>query len=252
MRIAFFGDIHAEPHDMLYADAIGVHYECGGIFVVGDFGYRFDDHFLDATTACKLPVTFIRGNHDDTTWLREACGKPDREIYGGGVEQVWDNLYWYPDLTSLTIGDKVFGFQGGGYSIDEGRRSLGLSLWADEFPTDAGAVGHELEQVDADYLITHDIPDRFWPLLKTHFPPLPDPKVNMKAIRSRQLVDSAYEFFGCPKRIVHGHYHFEQVTDTVISLQCNARPGWVTIYDSEADEFTFPNWHSDLLDIDLE
>lgn len=233
MKMLIVGDLHADTADVWTCNEAAAELDVDLLFGVGDFGYRFTEDFEKACNDAPVNWFFIRGNHDDTGWLRERSGA--EHMWGEEPVQVSYNMWWCPDLSTLAVGNKTFGLQGGGFSIDLRMRTKFLSYWPDEIPTLAGEV--PLPSVDADYMVSHDIPDRFWPLLSPFFSELRDHQLWVGASQSRRHTDSAYDFFGLPRRVVHGHYHMWNFNKSVISLTCNSQHGWLVLYDSNTDSF---------------
>ena len=73
MRILLVGDIHANRYELLRAMRYGKDQRVDRVFFLGDFGWKFEQPFLDRAEymvkETGLLVEFIDGNHDDFNFL---------------------------------------------------------------------------------------------------------------------------------------------------------------------------------------
>lgn len=261
MRILFVGDTHMNHHGSIHAanrwaDLAKVDV----ILQVGDFGYTFSDDLLEAVAAAPCPWWFIRGNHDDTDWLRAAIESHGRRRWPDtppSVNKVAENLYWIEDGAILNLGGTRIACIGGAASIDKEYRIEGESWWPDE-----GVNEHSLERLGlevgftgpVDLLVTHDIPNSLVDLGLVDYMLL-EQNIYFKRDHamsqvSRGRLQLAYE--NCqPLVVIHGHYHVGYDTNVepdlydhdgtvslIHGLAANGDPGAHLIYDTETARTT--------------
>lgn len=233
-KILFVGDTHADEHSVVLANNLAFQQECDLIFQVGDFGYTFDrkpqdKRFMEAVEHAPVPWWFIRGNHDDTEWLKEASGMDC--LYGEEIVEARPNMFWVPDLCRVEIDGVSFACLGGAFSIDKSLRTAWISYWPDENPSLAHG---DIKQ--ADVLVSHDTPDSLWSLVQPYcLSDLPI-KLEMQSKQSRLIVEDYFQFVE-PKIVVHGHYHAGYKAKkngvAVVGLDCNGADGFAWIFDTE-------------------
>ena len=172
------------------------------VIQVGDFGWYpsvlNEWRQLLESLPCKLYA--IDGNHEDFTYLGKFSKDEPTEIF--------PNLFYVPRGIVMEIEGKLFGFLGGGESIDKAYRRENISWWKEEQITDDD-VQTLINNVNGrvlDYLITHS-PPKF--TVNAHFSPLntktwslPD---DWKDVSSEQ-VSKAYWTLN-PRNLLCGHMH---------------------------------------------
>lgn len=211
MKLLAVGDCHG---DTGWAEKVNAHAAERGVDAVlylGDFGYLYTDEFLDVHAASPVPVWFLRGNHDDTIWLRERNGG---HLHGTGRVQVGDNLWFLPDGARIDGPRRSAVCLGGATSIDRYRRTEGVSWWRDETVRPV-AVESAIES-GCEVVFAHDAPRV--PLgLKSDR----DSSAHRKIMR--EVADRLR-----PQVWVHGHYHLSHRTlfndVTVAGLDMNGSP----------------------------
>jgi predicted phosphodiesterase len=123
---------------------------------VGDFGvyhkvlFDWERYLFPEGFPCKL--MFIDGNHEDFSLLYNY--PIDKKT---GLRPIFKNLYHIPRGTVMELEGKLFGFLGGGESIDKAFRTEGLSWWSEEriSEEDVELLISNVGNRQLDYLITH-------------------------------------------------------------------------------------------------
>lgn len=237
MNIAFVGDTHGrlrKMYRMVDAWEIANNKSIDFIVQVGDFGIWKDDgatarmgkthrHNSDILDYLELgevprPTYFIRGNHEDFTWLF------DLHKFNTGKIEIVKDLFYLRNGYTIDIGGINFGCLGGNYgkgnyegSEDKAKQMKRRHFYADELS--------RLKNKNIDILLTHDCPDGILDGKNFLFPDVGSPKLN-------ELMDTI-----SPAYYFHGHYHWRQTTTMrrtkIISLDKTDR--W--------DENSF-NWDS--------
>jgi len=207
------GDSHGqfdkfiENLNQLMSDDIVIH--------VGDFGfYKPSIDKLIAAFPDGLPclVLVVDGNHEDFNYLY-------RFPIENGLRKVFENLYHVPRGSVLDIDGKLFGFLGGGESIDYTSRVKNVSWWEEERISDDDVLAL-IDRCDGDqldYLITHvctqEFRDLYFPKLMLKNWGLPDGWQDI----SMQQVSRAVDILQ-PKKHIFGHMHKSIVTSREILL----------------------------------
>ena len=134
------------------------------LILLGDTSICWDDGKIDSKVKSilqSLPVTtlFIDGNHDNHHLLAEY---PVLEWNGGLVHEIEPDIIHLMRGEVFTIEDKTFFAFGGAHSIDQLRRTEGISWWPEEMPS-AEEYKRGLENLDkhhnrVDYILTHTAP----------------------------------------------------------------------------------------------
>ena len=213
MKILLVGDTHGHPYlpELISKHAVSTGHDL--IIQVGDFGYGWrgkvhggvyvDDWARAVSQAAddhKIDWSFIDGNHDNHPKLWQDLGNG-----------------WSPRLTYhkrgdvANIGGTVFGFLGGGVSIDKKWRKVGKSWWDTETITDEQlnrAIAN-FRANNVDIIVSHDAPLAF-PALKHGLDdadsPWPLEQINESRNHRRRLEKVLME---CqPVMWVHGHFHY--------------------------------------------
>lgn len=210
---AFAGDWHGNllwsMRAVLRAGKAGV----DTIVHLGDFAFRFQQHFLDeleATCARQgVRILFLRGNHDSTEFLRGLGG----ELAAPGdpycdPRPVTPHIAYLPDGMRLRIGDKTALVLGGAGSIDRGHRERDVSWWGDE-RLDLEVARAAIAAGPADIVLSHDAPAgvdlHLDPSFAAYFE-TSSPGVTQWCEEHRELLGAVVEIVR-PRLVVHGHHH---------------------------------------------
>ena len=218
VRVAILGDIHGKTRYLDWALEHAVSAGAGMMIQVGDFGFNYDDTFLDdlvnVTKKHQIPLYAIRGNHDDFSWFTQRA-------------QLGRYATLIPDGTVMTIGKKRVAFLGGAVSIDRDFREENISWWKDERVNPHIVNAWLYDEVKADVLISHESP-----LLPNNLPgfKLP-PDIIRDCDEDRHHVRMAAEILE-PDVIYHGHYHMRYTKDLYLDskkaliegLNCDGNP----------------------------
>jgi len=159
----------------------------------------------------NLPVTtlWIDGNHENFDMLAEY---PEDEWNGGIVHFISDSIIHLARGQVFTIDGLTFFVFGGGNSIDKAGRSIGLSWWPEEMPSDAeyeeGLINLEKNDWQVDYVLTHTCPEFIANQLVTYLYPGEEP---LQRYFDRIAEDLDFEewFFG--------HWHIDE---TIENFRC--------------------------------
>lgn len=199
--MAVFGDWHANVHFAKNAiNNLPGHVEVA--VHVGDFGYKFDDTYLNAVDRAArykdIVVMFVDGNHEDHAWLNA------QPVDDDGVRRLRPRVWHLPRGFRWEWCGLKFVALGGAHSVDRQWRMPGVDWWQEETITQHDAF-RVVNAGDADIIISHDAPDgHFIPGLA---PPgvFPEEEIN--------IADAHRRLFGTIAREVnaqyvwHGHYH---------------------------------------------
>lgn len=212
--IYIVGDLHG---DFMKLARIKEHLTSDDIVIqVGDFGWYptviqewkslFDDY------PCKIYA--IDGNHEDFVYLSQFSKDTPTEVL--------PNLFYVPRGTVMEIEGQLFGFLGGGESVDKAWRVENVSWWKEEQITDddvqkliTNVAGRTL-----DYLITH-VPPKF--TILSHFGPfdtkywgLPDDWEDISA----EKVSKVYWELR-PRNLLCGHMHRSIIDGSIRIVDIN-------------------------------
>jgi hypothetical protein len=137
------------------------------VIVAGDFGLIWSNDPSDAPERYwknfliqKPWVTaFVDGNHENHPRL---AALPQKEMFGGTVGVVADNIVHLRRGEIYEIDHKKFFIFGGAASTDKCNRKIGVSWWPEELPSSAEieyALNNlEKHQYAVDYIIAHTCP----------------------------------------------------------------------------------------------
>jgi len=145
MRVRVYGDLHANFR-LLHFITNKLLKDIDEVWIAGDFGYGFPSTF-NTIVVPRIPVKFIRGNHDNPI-VRE-------DFNWKGFEYIKDG----------TIKDGVL-FIGGAWSVDKEYRIPGVSWWDQEElnQPEMDEIEHSIEG-KIDTVITHEAPYVMYPYL---------------------------------------------------------------------------------------
>lgn len=218
--VAFTGDWHGNLHFAKKA----IESLPGNVEVVvhtGDFGYNFDDMYLNAVNkACRrkdIVVMFVDGNHDDSPWLNA------QPVDDDGVRRLRPRVWHLPRGFRWEWMGLKFLALGGAHSVDRQSRIPGVSWWEEEWITH-----REMETAmaggSADVMISHDAPNGH------HIPGLapssmfPEKEL-ISADQHRHIVGVVAREIGV-KYVWHGHYHSRYRTESngilITGLDCDS------------------------------
>jgi Icc-related predicted phosphoesterase len=161
MELILIGDTHGEFEvincvaQAAPADAF--------IVQVGDFGYWPHLKEIWHSYPIDRPIHLICGNHE---YLPDLVNLKT-------ITEVWDNAFYIPRGTILTLGDKNVGFCGGAGSIDKGFRTPGVDWFPEEAVTDEDVAKFNNQKID---------------LLVTHCPPRIVIKNNLHIFRPQDML----------------------------------------------------------------
>lgn len=167
------GDTHGEQGRFLYKDSEieKTLTEEDKLFIAGDFGYIFlntfeEQSYLTYLSEKPYQILWIDGNHENFDAINEF---PIEEWCGGKVHIIRRDKEGKPKIIHLMRGQvfeiegkKIFTF-GGACSIDKYIRTLHVTWWPQEMPTDSEMKEaiENLKRYDnkVDYIITHTAPE---------------------------------------------------------------------------------------------
>lgn len=225
MLIGFIGDVHGNWADLHKAiDQLAI---AGAerIVQVGDFG--FWPGIIDSLKT-EVPVYWIDGNHEHFPYLYDIVNN-NRLV----PQEILENVFYIPRGTVLNWGNIVFGFIGGGFSIDHKLRREGTDLFsAYERPKHSEVkpvIAH-----NAEFIVSHDAPSE-----AVHYMPRGLLKNSIEDRESRYVMQTVLEH-GKAKNWVHGHYHMRYsaplATCRMIGLAC--APDAV-LFDTKQQQFIY-------------
>ncbi len=220
-RVAFAGDWHMNTNWATSAIDYAAERDVDTIVHVGDFGYTFDDRYLDdLEDALRSPITaygempplhllFIDGNHECFPKLHEF---PMQE---NGLRKLRDHIHHLPRGFRWEWRDVKYLALGGAHSVDQKWRMPYVSWWPEEVISFADAI-ETMNDGLTDVLISHDCPAGVPKLderLALNLGNFPEDELD-KAAAHQRLLRSVVEEVK-PKRIIHGHYHwrYDDVAD---------------------------------------
>lgn len=136
------------------------------LIVLGDWGLVFNPietkserYWKDWQNKKNFTSIIVPGNHENYDRIEKL---PTVSKFGGVVKQVTESIFILERGAIYTIGGKIFWTLGGAESIDQYRRTLGISYWKQEIPSQVEfEAGFDcLTQIDnkVDYIITHTCP----------------------------------------------------------------------------------------------
>lgn len=210
MKILLVGDIHASKYYMNramdHADEVGAE----RVFFLGDFGWTFEQKFLEACDAAAdrtgLNVEFIDGNHEDFDFLLSLPADDD------GIRRVSDKVLHIPRGTVMELDGHHVLFMGGGVSVDKSWRIPHYDWWPQEEVTseDYHRAIENAEGKDIHAVFAHDTP--VLPRFSNKGPGsyFPTDALNDSAAHMALMKLVALEHQ--PKRWYHGHHHIRQTT----------------------------------------
>ena len=205
-QVLLQGDTHSEPTSAENANRIALETGVDAIVQAGDFAYKYDTiekgrRFLEECSKGPVPWIFIRGNHDDTKWLRDFN---NGELIGDTPIEIYPNVWWCPDGTVLQFANKTMLMVGGAISVDSDERYGGVEYWEDE-GIPYGLLYQDIPK--ADILVSHDAPSEvaYKVIDGTN-------KEDSMSDSNRRTLQEIFEASGA-QTLIHGHYHHGHETD---------------------------------------
>lgn len=203
-HIAFAGDWHANPGWAKKAVTHAASLHADVIVHLGDFGYHFNDQFLEPVNEIlsyyKLPLLFVDGNHENFDVLYQYPVDADT-----GLRQITPWIWHLPRGFRWEWDGVRFLALGGAHSIDRKGRTPGTSWWYQEAVTDAD-VELAVTGGPVDVLVSHDCPTGVIipGIAQGEWRWDPDELTASKVhqLQLRRVVDEVQ-----PRYIWHGHFH---------------------------------------------
>lgn len=235
LKYLFLGDTHGDLDFAQEAIKLATDEDIIDIIQVGDWGY-FLGREPDYSTALNqmlerngVTMTFVDGNHDDHTRLRnytEAHSLAGGTQPGGGVLIKSNLVYqprgsWFEDLEGTR-----FLFCGGAPSIDKANQMMKHTWWAEETIADEEYQTALDASGPFDVLVTHDAPK---------FPQDYGPKGTLQhqALnhRSMEMVAGLIEKHRPPLH-VHGHWHERYTIDNGVGVTEGLASNFDRLYEA--------------------
>lgn len=202
--VAFAGDWHMNTPWATRAVEYSLNRRADVIIHVGDFGYTFDESYLQAIDEelDGVPLLFVDGNHENFDKLYHY------PLESNGLRRLGENIYHLPRGFRWEWRGTRYLALGGAHSVDRRWRTPNLSWWPEEVinTREARAV---IADGKTDVLISHDCPTGV-PALDARLRPnvhgFPQEEIN-RAEAHRELLREVVEEVQ-PGSIWHGHYHW--------------------------------------------
>lgn len=203
-KIAIAGDWHGNRSYSLDAIKWAAEQGVDAIVHVGDFGYHFDNDFLDDMYGLlaveDIDLFFVDGNHENFPRLYSF------DLNRDGVRELRYNIFHLPRGFRWEWHGVTYMALGGAHSVDRQGRRENVSWWPQERITAADEY-RALDGGPVDVMFTHDCP------YGVDIPGINDdtstwiPKVDLSMAKIhrqtlRNIVDQVK-----PTELYHGHYH---------------------------------------------
>lgn len=245
-KILFAGDTHSSISQADYLIRTAIRKDASVIFVVGDWGYMWNDMTLvddldsalrsagAEVSAGKMEMWWIDGNHENFHLMGAHGCDPNNET------DTWvaPTIRYLPRGFRFNVDSVSFMTFGGAVSVDRnGPHRIAGRTWFYEETIKEHQVAAVTRQ-PVDVLVTHDVPEGV-PMLDAFISgPSRWPEDALRdSAWNRELLSEVAEKV-TPKLVVHGHYHY-RYTDQVGSmrvegLDCNdtGERGWM-LFDTE-------------------
>ena len=179
------------------------------LLITGDFGGVWDggmhdEDILDYYSKKPYTTLFIDGNHENFDLLN-SC--PVEMWNGGKIHRVTDKVFHLMRGQVFNIEDRSIFTFGGGLSIDKACRTIGISWWPEEEPSEEECA-EAMENLEkngflVDYIVTHAAPESIVrnEINNAHRLLCLDCKAEM--FLDKVLEKAVYRHWYC------GHYHFD-------------------------------------------
>ena len=212
MRVLLVGDTHGSRRAIKDSFDLAADTHCDRIFQLGDFGFDPKSKYGNAYLAwCNkhvkddgIPFYFLAGNHENwndldyvfATYLTDEDGF---HKYG--------NLRVAPRSNIWTWDGMRFANMSGAFSIDRKYRTLGLTWFEQELPTqhdiDALSELKELKKIDkVDVMLAHDAPVNLFEHQGKHNMVFHHPDASIAQDYMGLAIDTVE-----PYCLIHGHWH---------------------------------------------
>ena len=135
------------------------------LLITGDFGGVWDgglhdEDILDYYSQKPYTTIFVDGNHENFDLLNSY---PVEQWKGGKIHRITDKVIHLMRGQIFNIEDRSIFTFGGGMSIDKAYRTIGVSWWPEEEPSEEECreALENLERHDflVDYIVTHAAPE---------------------------------------------------------------------------------------------
>lgn len=212
MKVFVLGDTHGNLTHSRYAINTAAKLGCDVVFQLGDFGYwehvqsgvDFLDEVNEMAGEKRMPVYFLDGNHDKTSFLLSKHGEDVNEY---GFNAVRRNIFYSGRGNRWTWDGVRFISLGGAYSVDkesrlwaEARRGESETLWfPEEEMSDEDMEKILTDTTPVDVIFAHDKPRGAKPDW--------DRKDLMECWPNQDRLQRAVETL-TPSLFMHGHLHY--------------------------------------------
>lgn len=219
-HIAFLGDWHGSLHfakkaiEELPAEIdVAIH--------TGDFGYNFDNSYLNAVNKSArqkdIVLMFVDGNHENHEWLNRQPTDAD------GVRRLRPRVWHLPRGFRWEWMGMKFLAIGGAHSVDRQSRMPGVSWWPEEHIGYMDAM-EAVKGGDVDVVISHDTPSgHFIPGLA---PPGMFPYSEIEQAEEHRVTLGEIVNQVNARYLWHGHYHSKYRTESngvlITGLDCDS------------------------------
>lgn len=212
MRVVFAGDWHASPDAAWAAVRFAKDINADAIFHVGDFlftGKSLNVFLRSLDKALRrhdIPLFFIRGNHDDTKFLKRQQ-KLRGTVEGTPFVPLSAHLFYVPDGSVWEWEGVRMGGLGGAFSVDHKFRTKDVDWWADEVT--AWEDVQKIAQIEGlDILVTHDVPDTV--VVRSHLGVVPPTEWDISGAAPNQRAIAIALDGAAPQYHIAGHMHTRQ------------------------------------------
>lgn len=204
------GDTHGERAriDLIEREA---HLSKGDYLIIcGDFGYIFRNNedemrFLDSLEQKEYTICFLDGNHENFPAI---YSYPLESWNGGQIHRVRKNIIHLMRGEIYSIEGHSFFVMGGAYSIDRPLRTLNVSYWNEELPSNPeyknASENLKRHGMKVDYILTHTAPAFITRYFRNRFNTLGGE------------LEGFLEWIACEvkfKEWFFGHWHFDKKLD---------------------------------------
>lgn len=221
MKILFCGDTHGDTDNLKLIIDTAILNDCVTIMVVGDFGIwgqleeckNFIPDIQHYAEEHGVFVHFIRGNHDDTKYLKT--------FTKGSIHTtpITENIIYHPNGDVWNFDELKLFAAGGAISCDKHRRTLGIDYFADE-GIQFDDIGYSLLAGKCDIVVSHDAP--FSSDIDSYF----SFNQGVLELENRRMLQRICENVK-PTMVIHGHYHMPMLNtgsyrgvDGYVKMEC--------------------------------
>jgi len=137
------------------------------IIILGDFGIiwkeypdKHEVYWKDWLDNKPWTTIIVPGNHDNYSRINSL---PQVKKYGAKIKQYSDSIYICNRGEVYTFNNQKFFTMGGALSIDKYQRTIGISWWEEEIPSnkefECGLSALEKHNKKVDYILGHTAPE---------------------------------------------------------------------------------------------